>query len=108
MAVRAANAVVLLLTIAVITNPLWEFIPWSWTPRSGPLGKVRLAVAIVTCHVVLVLWPCAYHLARNLSRQPRWHERAKVLVLAALCVWLAWGGTEVVVWFWASLWGRLG
>jgi glycosyltransferase involved in cell wall biosynthesis len=104
-AVQAANAVVLLLTVAIITGPLWELIPWSWTPRTTVPGQVRLGIAIFTCHMALVLWPCAYFLLRNLFRQRRWAERVKIAALIALCVWLAWGGTEVVISFWGGMWG---
>jgi cellulose synthase/poly-beta-1,6-N-acetylglucosamine synthase-like glycosyltransferase len=105
LAVQAANAVILLLTVAIITGPLWGLIPWSWTPRASPLGQVRLGIAIFTCHVALVLWPCAYFLLRNLFRQRRWAERVKIVALSGVCVWLAWGGSVVVVWFWAGIWG---
>jgi cellulose synthase/poly-beta-1,6-N-acetylglucosamine synthase-like glycosyltransferase len=102
-AVQVVNAAMLLFTLAVITGPLWELVPWSVTPRSSMIGQVRIAVAIVSCHVALVLWPCAYFLLRAFFRQRRWIERAKVIALFALCVWLAWGGTEVVVQFWLGL-----
>ena len=105
LAVQAANAVILLLTVAIITGPLWGLIPWSWTPRASPLGQVRLGIAILTCHVALVLWPCAYFLLRNLFRQRRCAERVKIVALSGVCLWLAWGGSVVVVWFWAGMWG---
>jgi hypothetical protein len=102
-AVQLANAAMLLLTLTVITGPLWELVPWSVTPRSSVLGQIRVGIGVVSCHVALVLWPCAYFLLRAFFRQPRWMERAKVIALFALCVWLAWSGTDVVVLFWLGL-----
>jgi glycosyltransferase involved in cell wall biosynthesis len=101
--VQVATAAMLLFTLAVITGPLWEFIPWSVTPRPSLLGQVRIGIAVVSCHVSLVLWPCAYFLLRTFFRQRRWMERAKVIALFTLCVWLAWSGTEVVAQFWIGL-----
>jgi glycosyltransferase involved in cell wall biosynthesis len=103
LAVQAANAAILLLTVAIITGPLWGLIPWTWTPRESPLGQVRLGIAIFTCHVAFLLWPCAYFLLVNLFRQRRWAERIKILALFGVCVWLAWGGSVVVVGFWAGI-----
>jgi glycosyltransferase involved in cell wall biosynthesis len=102
-AVQGANAAMLLLTFAVITCPLWELVPWSVTPPSSVLGQIRIAIGVVMCHVALVLWPCAYYLFRAFFRQRRWIERVKVIALFALCLWLAWNSTEVVVLFWIGL-----
>jgi glycosyltransferase involved in cell wall biosynthesis len=105
LAVQLANGIVLLLSVAVITAPLWDFLPQSWTPPGSTLAALRYGVAIFTCHVSLVLWPCVYFLVCNLFRQRRWVERLKIVGLSALCVWLAWSGTEVVISFWWGLWG---
>jgi glycosyltransferase involved in cell wall biosynthesis len=102
-AVQVANAAMLLLTLAVITGPLWELVPWSVTPRSSVLGHIRIGIGVVSCHFALVLWPCAYFLFRDFFRQLRWIERAKVIALFILCAWLAWSSTEVVVLFWIGL-----
>jgi cellulose synthase/poly-beta-1,6-N-acetylglucosamine synthase-like glycosyltransferase len=102
-AVQFVNLAMLLFTLAVITGPLWEFVPWSVTPRSSVIGQIRLGMAVVSCHVALVLWPCAYFLVRAVFRQRRWLERVKTIALLALCLWFAWGGTKVVVRFWAGL-----
>jgi hypothetical protein len=103
--VQLANAVVLLLTIAMITGPLWNLIPGSLTPLSSPLGKIRIGIGIFCCQVGMVAWPCAYFLLRTLLRQRRWVERIKLVVLIVLCLWSAWSSTQVVVWFWAWLVG---
>jgi hypothetical protein len=93
----------LLLMIAVVTGALWNFIPESLTPRDSLLGKIRIGVGVLNCHVALVLWPCAYFLVRGLLRQTRWIERIKFSALIALSLWMAWGATQVVIWFWTSL-----
>ena len=98
---RVSNAVMLLVLIALL--PVWLFVPWSWTPRDSWLGMIRIGTGVVGCHVSLVLWPCAYFLFRSLLRQKRWAERIKMAVLVALCLWLAWGGTRVVIWFWSGV-----
>lgn len=63
----------------------------------------RVALGVFMSHVALVLWPCAYFVARDLLRQRRWTERLKSVALLALCLWLACGGTRVVIEFWAGL-----
>jgi hypothetical protein len=97
---RASNVALLVIMIALITVPLWMFVPWSLTPWESVLGKVRYAVAILGCHVGLVLLPCAYFLFRILLRQKRWIERIKVTALLIVCLWFFWGGAREVYWFW--------
>lgn len=104
LAVRLLNALMLLLVIGLILP--WGLIPWSLTPREEWLGQIRLGFAIFSCHIALVLWPCAYFLFRHLFRQTRWIERAKLAGLLVLCFWFGWGATPVVVWFWTSLFHR--
>jgi glycosyltransferase involved in cell wall biosynthesis len=99
--VRLSNAAMLVILIALF--PIWIFVPWSMTPRESVLGQIRIYTGLIGCHVSLVLWPCAYFLSRSLLRQTRWNERIKLAVLIALCLWLAWGGTREVVWFWSDL-----
>jgi glycosyltransferase involved in cell wall biosynthesis len=107
LAVQASNAILLLIMIVMITGPFWILIPWSLSPRESPLGKIRYGIAIFSCHVGLVLWPCAYFLVRGLVRQKRWIERLKLTALIALCLWFAWGATREVIWFWAGLYDWL-
>jgi glycosyltransferase involved in cell wall biosynthesis len=101
--VQIANALMLLFTVAVITGPLWELVPWSFTPPASVLGQIRIVVAIVSCHVALVLWPCAYFLLRALFRQRRWLECLKTMALLALCLWVAWDATKVAILFWVEV-----
>jgi cellulose synthase/poly-beta-1,6-N-acetylglucosamine synthase-like glycosyltransferase len=105
LAVQAANAVILLLTAAIVAGPLWGLIPWSWTPRASLLGQFRIGIAIFTCHVALVLWPLVFILLRYLFQQRRWAERAKTVALIGICLWFAWRGSVVVFWFWAGIAG---
>jgi cellulose synthase/poly-beta-1,6-N-acetylglucosamine synthase-like glycosyltransferase len=104
LAVRLLHAFMLLLVIGWILP--WGLIPRSLTPREELLGQIRLGFAIFSCHIALVVWPCAYFLFRYLFRQTRWIERAKLAGLLALCLWGAWGATPVVIWFWTSLFHR--
>ena len=105
LAVRLLHAFLLLLVIGWILP--WGLIPWSLSPREEWLGQIRLGFAIFSCHIALVVWPCAWFLFRYLFRQTRWIERAKLAALLALCLWCAWGATPVVIWFWTSLFHRL-
>jgi cellulose synthase/poly-beta-1,6-N-acetylglucosamine synthase-like glycosyltransferase len=101
LAVRLLHAFMLVLVIGWILP--WGFIPWSLTPREEVLGQIRLGLIIFSCHIALVVWPCAYFLLRYLFRQTRWIERAKLAGLLALCLWCGGGATPVVIWFWTSL-----
>jgi glycosyltransferase involved in cell wall biosynthesis len=101
-AVQALNAVMLLITLAMISEPLWRLIPWD-----TPLGQIRLGITIFNCHFGLVAWPCAYFCFRYLLRQNRWVERMRLLALMAFSLWCAWGATPVVIWFWTPLYQRL-
>ena len=105
--VQVSNAILLVIVTAFVTGPLWMFIPWSLTPEGSLLFKIRIGVAILSCHVGLVLWPCAYLLFRILLRQKRWIERIKLAVLIALCLWFAWGATREVYFFWVWLYSWL-
>ena len=106
LAIRASNAAMLLILIVLITAPFWNLIPMSWTPPGSVPDSIRYAAAIIVCHVSLVLWPCAYFLLRGLVRQTRWVERIKFAALLVLCLWIAWGGTREIVWFWAGIYGQ--
>ena len=100
LAARVFNVIMLLITIVIITDPLIDHIPWLRTIIAGPPGTIRFAVNIFLAHVFLALWPCAYFLLRNLFRQRRWLERIKWAALFVLDLWLAWGCTRGVIWFW--------
>ena len=98
--VALSNFVLLLAMIALVSGPLWMFVPESLTPWDSVWGKLRYGIALFSCHLALVLWPCAYFLIRILVRQKRWVERVRLIVLIALCIWFAWGGTREVFYFW--------
>jgi glycosyltransferase involved in cell wall biosynthesis len=101
--IRVSNAIALLIIIIVVTGPVWDFIPRSWTPWDSPLGKFRFFISIFLCHMGLVLWPCAVVLFVNLLRQKRWTGLVQSVVLIAFCVWQAWGATHGVIWIWTHL-----
>jgi glycosyltransferase involved in cell wall biosynthesis len=103
LATQASNAILLLITIVAVTNPIWDRIPWSRALNASPLGKIRFTINVFLCHVWLVLWPCDYYLLRNLFRQTRWLERIRLVALITLCSYLAWICTRVVIWFWPWL-----
>jgi glycosyltransferase involved in cell wall biosynthesis len=103
LAIRASNAVMLLIMIGLVIGPFWNFVPRSLMPPGSVLGEICWWIAIVSCHVGLVLWPCSYFLLRSLLRQKRWIERLKLSALIALCLWLAWGAAREVFWFWAEV-----
>ncbi|MGH7950689.1 MAG: glycosyltransferase [Limisphaerales bacterium] len=100
---QVCNVILLLITIVLITDPLFDHIPWLKAHIVGPLGTIRFAINIFLAHIFLTLWPCAYFLLRSLFQQRRWLERIKLVALLALCLWLAWGCTRGVVWFWTWL-----
>jgi glycosyltransferase involved in cell wall biosynthesis len=101
-AIFVLNVVMLVIVAVMITGPIWDhLVPWSWTPRDRALGKIRFGLAILSCHLGLVAWPCAYFLFRTLFRQRRWAERIKLFALMAVCVWLGWNTTQIVFWFWS-------
>jgi uncharacterized BrkB/YihY/UPF0761 family membrane protein len=101
--VRAINVLMLLVIIALL--PIWILVPSSLTPPGSVAGEIRYGASILGCHISLVLWPCACFLSRNLIHQRRWIERVKLAALIVLCLWLAWGGTHEVVWFWKGIYG---
>lgn len=98
-AVKLLNIVSLLLTIMLVTGPIW-LLPWPQKLFDGPLGKVAFVSKIIGLHIGLVLWPCAYFLVHTLLRQKRWLERVRLVVLIALCVGLGWGSTLEFFRFW--------
>jgi hypothetical protein len=104
---QVCNAILLLITIVLITDPLFDHIPWLKTHIFGTLGTIRLAINIFLSHVFLALWPCAYFLLRSLFRLKRWLERIKLVGLLALCLWFAWGCTRGVIWFWPWVYQKM-
>lgn len=94
------NAILLVATVVVLTNPLFDLFPKLKTGIGKPLAEVRFAINIFNCHVWLVLWPCAWFLVQSLFRQTRWLERVKLIGLIGLCLGLAGYVTKFVLWFW--------
>jgi glycosyltransferase involved in cell wall biosynthesis len=98
---RVSNAFALLIAIVLITAPLWTFIPWSLTPLSSPVGKIRFVIRMVFAHAGVVIWPCVgLVLFVNLLRQKRWTSVVQSVALIALCSWFAWGAARGVIWTW--------
>ncbi|MFZ0827694.1 MAG: glycosyltransferase [Verrucomicrobiia bacterium] len=101
--VKVSNGVALLVTVLLVTGPLWNFIPWSLTPWASPLGRIRLVIEIFLCHAALALWPITSVLVWNLLRRKQWVEWMKMAALCAYCLWQAWVCTRGVIWFWTRL-----
>jgi glycosyltransferase involved in cell wall biosynthesis len=104
LAVQTLNAVMLLITLVMISGPIWNLIPIPW---NTPLGQIKLGIAMLNCHFGLLAWPCAYFCVRHLLRQNRWLERMRLVALMGVCLWCAWSATLVVIWFWISLYQQL-
>ena len=92
---RISNGAALVLTLLIITGPVWGFIPWSWTPLAGAPGKIRFVIAAFLVHVGLILWPISLFVAA----QPVGEFQTKALVderdkigrqILSFCVWQAW------------------
>lgn len=99
---RASNGMALLLMLVLLSGPIWNFIPWSWTPIATAAGKLRLGIALFLCHVGLVFWPCAIVLTALLVRQKTAREWLRFSALIAVCVWQGWGAVEGVIWGWTQ------
>jgi glycosyltransferase involved in cell wall biosynthesis len=98
--VRISNAIALLFMLVMMSGPLGHLVPWEWTPRDSLSGQIRLGMAILCCHVGLVLWPLAVVLLVNLLRQKHWTNVIQSLVWIAFCAWQGWGAVRVVIWAW--------
>lgn len=101
---RISNTVALLVLLIMLSGPLWNFIPWSNTPLTSPIGKMRFAIAMFLCHLGLLLWPIALILLVNLLRQKHLTSLIHSITLITLCVWQGWDCTVAVI----RIWGRLG
>jgi glycosyltransferase involved in cell wall biosynthesis len=97
---KITNSIALLLTLSMITGPLWYLVPWSSTPLSTPFGKFRFANAVFLCHVSLLCWPLTVIFLVNLLRQRRTLESLKTLILAAFCAWQALESSVSIVYIW--------
>jgi len=98
---KVSNGIALLMTIFLITAPLWTFVPWSLTPLASPVGKIRFVIRMFFAHGGLVIWPAVgVVLLVNLLRQKRWTGVVQSVALIALCSWFAWGAARGVIWIW--------
>lgn len=104
---KMSNGILLLIVIALLTGPVWYFIPRSLTPPASPLGKFRLVDGILLWHAGLILWLIALVVFVHLFRRRQWIEWVKLAALCAFCSWQAWGSTLGVIWFWTWLYHRL-
>jgi glycosyltransferase involved in cell wall biosynthesis len=100
---RSVGAILLLILLVIITEPVWGFIPWSLTPLTSPLGKTRFVVSAFLCHVGLLFWPLGILLLVNLMRQKRWTGLFQSGALIAFLWWQAWGATHGVIRTWTQV-----
>jgi len=99
---RISNFIALLFILVMASGPLGHLVPWEWTPRDSLSGQIRLGMAILCCHVGLILWPLALVLLVNLLRQKHWTNVIQSLVWIAFCAWQGWGAVLVVIWAWSA------
>ena len=99
-AAKISNAITLVLFLVLLSGPVWNFIPWKWTPWGTPLGRIRDVIAIFLCHVGLLFWPVAIACFWNLLKKKHWVEWLKLAALFAFCLWQAWGSTLGVIGEW--------
>lgn len=104
---RVSNLFVLLFVLVLISGPIWDFIPRSWTPFGSPLSKLRLLIGIFLCHFGLILWPITIVLLVNLFTRKRWSGWLQPTLVTAFSAWQAWECTLGVVWVWTRLYHRL-
>jgi glycosyltransferase involved in cell wall biosynthesis len=102
-AVKISNAIALVVFASMLTGPLLDFIPWSLTPLSTPIGKVRLVDSAFLCHVGLLFWPLGIILLINVLRQKRLTSLLHSAALIGICVWQGWDCTHGVIWIWERI-----
>jgi glycosyltransferase involved in cell wall biosynthesis len=100
--VRISNGIALLFMLVMMSGPLGHLVPWDWTPRDTLGGQIRLGMAILCCHVGLILWPAALVLLVNLLRQKHWTGVIQSVVWISFCVWQGLGAVRVVIWSWSA------
>ena len=103
---RVSNGVVLLIVLALLTGPLWNFVPKSLTPLTSPIGTMRFVVGTIHCHLGLLFWPFSIILLANLLRQKRCTGLIHSGALIAFSFWQAWGCLRCVfhIWRGVGLW----
>ena len=95
--------VAFLITIVLLTGPIWYSIPRSLTPLASPLGKFRFVIGTFLCHAGLVFWPFAVLPFWNLFGRKHWIEWFKLAALFAFCLWQALESTQGVIRIWTRL-----
>ena len=100
---KVSNGIALLITVVLVTGPVWNFIPWSATPLESPLGKFRFVIRAFLSHVGLIFWPFGAVLFVSLLRRKQWTEWLKLTALTAFCFWQAWASTRAAIWVWTHL-----
>ena len=103
-AVRFSNTMMLLILLLVVTGPLLDFIPWTWTPRGSPSGYLRMADGFFLSHAGLILWPISAALLWTLTQRRHWLEWIKTAALLVVCAWQAWDCTRGAIWHWKEIW----
>lgn len=101
--VRISNGIALVFLLVMLSGPLWNFVPHSWTPLDSPLGQIRRGIGIFICHVTLVCWPIAVVLFVNVLRQKRWTGLIQSALMIGFCVWQGCISMRVVLWTWTEL-----
>jgi hypothetical protein len=101
------HGIALVIVIVLVAGPVWDFIPWSLTPRASVQGKARLVLAVSRCHFGLILWPFAIVLFVNLFRRTNWIEWIRLAALTVICCWFARDATQGVFWTWTWLFHKL-
>jgi hypothetical protein len=86
-AFHLTNFVALLVTIALITGPILQFVPWSLTPLSSALGKIRYVDTVFLVHVAMFLWPITAFLCVVLVRTKLSIEWLRTAAILAICWW---------------------
>jgi len=104
---KISNGIALLITIVLVTGPVWNFIPASLMPIATMPGKIRFVILMFLCHVGLIFWAGALVLFLSLLRRKQWMEWIKLAALFAFCLWQAWECTGGVIWSWTQLCQRI-
>ena len=101
--VLISNGLALLIVILLLTGPVWDFIPWTLTPLSSVLGKVRFLINIFLCHLGALGWLVGLLLFVNVLRQKRPTGLFQSAAIIAFCFWQAWESSQGVVRVWTHL-----
>jgi len=95
LASQLSNGIALVLTMVLVTGPVWDFIPWTLTRLNSLLGKYRYITNIFLCHLGTLGWLLGQALLVNVLRQKRWTGLIQSAALIAFCFWQAWAFTQV-------------